>query len=66
MAATVATWFMETEEEGLEGDFVPMHARLIIVKNNFVLRERRAVVRCSKINVGPEESDGFGEVTLTW
>ena len=42
MAATVATWFMETEEEGLEGDFVPMHARLTIVKNDFVLRERRA------------------------
>lgn len=62
MAAKVATWFMEAEEEGLEGDSIPPSARLNIVKNDFVLSERKAVVRCSKI---------FGtatlpEVTLTW
>ena len=66
MAAKVATWFMNAEEEGLVGDIIPAHARMKIVKNDFVLSERKAVVRCSKIAVGREDPTLLPEVTLTW
>jgi hypothetical protein len=66
MAAKVATWFMEAEEEGLEGNSIPARARLRIVKIDFVLAERRAVVKCSRIAIGSEVTDILPEVTLTW
>jgi len=65
MVAKVATWFMETEEEGLEGDIIPPRAKMKIIKNDYVLSERKAVVRCSKIS-GLEDIAALPEVTLTW
>lgn len=65
MAVKVATWFMEAEEEGLEGDYIPPSARMKIVKNEFVLSERKAVVRCSKI-ADVDGVDVLPEVTLMW
>ncbi|KAE8447160.1 hypothetical protein EG329_010991 [Mollisiaceae sp. DMI_Dod_QoI] len=67
MAARVATWLMEKEEEGMaDGKYVPETARLRIVKNDFVLKERKAVIRCSKMVEGCEQRVELPDVTLTW
>ena len=65
MAAKVATWFVETEEAGMEDGFIPPSARMKIVKIDSILSERKAVVRCSKIS-GLEGTTFLPEVTLTW
>lgn len=68
MAATVATWFVNAEEEGLVGDYVPGTARLRIIKNEFVLSERKAVVCCSKMKseFNSEDRIVLPEVTPAW
>ncbi|KAF8861635.1 hypothetical protein BDZ45DRAFT_740095 [Acephala macrosclerotiorum] len=66
MAARVATWLMEREEEEMVDGYVPETARLRIVKNNFVLKERKAVIRCSKLVEGCTERAVLSDVTLTW
>ncbi|KUJ06773.1 uncharacterized protein LY89DRAFT_726192 [Mollisia scopiformis] len=66
MAARVAGWLMEKEEEGMVDGRVPETARLRIVKNDFVLKERKAVLRCSKLVEGHEERVVLPDVTLTW
>ncbi|KAH7411429.1 hypothetical protein BKA64DRAFT_570117, partial [Cadophora sp. MPI-SDFR-AT-0126] len=67
MAATVASWVMVEEEKGMVCGFVPESARLRIAKNDFILSERKAVVRCSKLAAeGSKERYLLPEVTLTW
>ncbi|KAH6696759.1 hypothetical protein BKA61DRAFT_248791 [Leptodontidium sp. MPI-SDFR-AT-0119] len=67
MAATVASWVMFEEEKGMVGGFVPESARLRIVKNDFLLSERRAVIRCSRLAAeGSKKRILLPEVTLTW
>ena len=55
MAAKVAEWFVETEEQGLrdEDEIVP-DSRMVIISNDFILSERTAVVRCLKTAVGED------------
>ena len=49
MAANVAQWFVDIEEEGLcEEDHVPSDSRLAIVRHEVFLSERKALVQCSK------------------
>lgn len=67
MAATVASWVMVEEEKGMMCGFVPESARLRIVKNDFILSERKAVVCCSKLAAeGSKKRILLPEVTLTW
>jgi hypothetical protein len=66
MAAKVASWFMNKEEEGIIDGYVPETARLRIVKNDFVLSERKATIQCSKLMKGGQERVLLPEVTLTW
>jgi hypothetical protein len=49
MAANVAQWFVDIEEEGLCGeDHVPSGSRLAIVRHEVFLSERKVLVQCSK------------------
>lgn len=66
MAAKVARWLMEKEEEGMVDGFVPEMARLRIVKHDFLLKERWTVIRCSKLVEGCDERITLPEVKLTW
>ncbi|PVH73911.1 hypothetical protein DL98DRAFT_519626 [Cadophora sp. DSE1049] len=67
MAARVASWVMVEEEKGMVCGFVPEAARLRIVKNDFILSERKALVCCSKLAAeGSKERILLPEVTLTW
>jgi hypothetical protein len=66
MAAKVVSWFMSKEEEGMVDGYVPETARLRIVKNDFVLSERKATIQCSKLMEGGQERVSLPEVTLTW
>jgi hypothetical protein len=66
MAAKIATWIMNAEEDGMVDGYVPETARLIIVQNDFVLSQRKAVIRCSRLIEGGNERVVLPEVTLTW
>jgi hypothetical protein len=66
MAAKVASWFMNKEEEGMVDGYVPETARLRIVKNYFVLSEGKATIQCSKLMEGGQKRVLLPEVTLTW
>lgn len=66
MAATVASWFMNREEEGLVDGFVPETARLRIVKLDPRLAQRKVTVRCSKLEDGMQERVEMSDVKLTW
>jgi hypothetical protein len=66
--ATVATWFMEVEEEGVETDFIPEQARLKLIESEFseeqVPRQYlRATVRCLR---GVEPQAELKESTWVW
>jgi hypothetical protein len=53
MAAKVTTWFMNEEEEVLVGDCLPAPCKIEkIVKKNFMLSERKVVVRFSEMEDG--------------
>jgi len=66
MAAAVATWLMNKEEEGLVNGYIPETSRLTIVKNDFVLSERKTVIRYSKPLGGSRKRVILPEVILTW
>jgi hypothetical protein len=66
MAAKIALHIMEKEEEGLVDGSVPEGARLSIVRNDFVLSQRKAVIRCSKLMGDSKQRVLLPEVTLTW
>ena len=66
MAAKVAEWFVDTEEEGLRPDEeVSPDSRLIMVSNNFVLSERKTTVRCAK-QVKGKPTEVLPPVLLKW
>ena len=66
MAAKVATWLMNAEEEGMVDGHIPEAARLRIVKTDLKLSERTAVIRCSKLVEETGERVEMEDVTLTW
>ncbi|KAH6669547.1 hypothetical protein B0J14DRAFT_657642 [Halenospora varia] len=68
MAANIATWLLNKEEQGMVDGFVPEESRLRIVKNDFDLSERKAVLQCSKYELidGKSERVLLPSVTLTW
>ncbi|KAH8679738.1 hypothetical protein BGZ60DRAFT_400577 [Tricladium varicosporioides] len=68
MAANVATWLMNKEEEGMVDGVVPEESRLRIVKNDFSLSERKAVLLCSKYELKDGKAGRvlLPNVILTW
>lgn len=66
MAASVGTWLMYTEEEGILTEHIPEAARLRIVRTYLRLDERKAVIVCSKLIEGTEEREDLPEVTVSW
>jgi hypothetical protein len=66
MAAKVATWLMDKEEEGMVDGYVPEAARLRIVKTDLKLTERTAIIRCSRLVEETGERVEMPDVTLTW
>jgi hypothetical protein len=66
MAASVATWLMKTEEEGIPTGHVPEMVRWRIVRTYLILDERKVVVVCSKLIEGPEERVELPEQTISW
>ena len=44
MAAVIAIWIMNMEEDGIEGDCIPESARLCIVTNEFDLSKWQAIL----------------------
>jgi hypothetical protein len=66
MAATIATWIMNTEEDGIEGGYVPESARLHIVSNEFDLLKRQAILQCTKKIPGTEQRVLLPMVKLQW
>lgn len=57
---------MNVEEEGMLNGSLPETPRLTIVKNEFVLSQRMAVIRCSKLNEATGVRVLLPEITLTW
>lgn len=66
MAASVATWLMKTEEEGIPTGHIPEKARLRIVWTYLRLDERRAIVICSQLLEGTEQRVELPPVTISW
>lgn len=66
MCAKVSTWVMNMEEAGMEDGKIPESARLRIEKDEFVLSERKATVRCSKLDPRTGQRVLLPEVTLSW
>jgi len=64
MAATIATWLVKKEEESIIDGFIPFSERLELVRNDFLLSERKVVVQCSKSVDGSRIL--LPEVTLRW
>ena len=66
MAARVAEWFMDAEEEGLRDDEeISPEERLILINNTFVLAERETTVRCAR-QVNGEITEILMPVLLRW
>lgn len=67
MAARVAEWFVEAEEEGLEAhEEVSPNSRLMLIScNEFVLAERKTLVRCAR-QVKGQPTELLQPVWLTW
>jgi hypothetical protein len=66
MAAKVAEWFVDGEEEGLRVDEnVSPDSRLILVSNKFVLSERKTLVQCAKQAKG-KPTEFLPPVLLRW
>jgi hypothetical protein len=66
MAATVAQWFVDTEEEGLSMDEeVSPDSRLVLVSNQFVLAERKTLVQCAR-QVKGQPTELLEPVLLRW
>ncbi|KAE8442853.1 hypothetical protein EG329_002595 [Mollisiaceae sp. DMI_Dod_QoI] len=66
MAARVATWMMNLEEEGLIDGVVPETSRLSIARLDPNLAERKVIVRCSRLDKDTRKRVELSDVTLTW
>jgi hypothetical protein len=66
MVVKIATWMLSKEEEGAVDGHIPETSRLLIVRNDFDLTERKAVLLCSKLVEGNDEVIMLPEVTLWW
>lgn len=66
MATTIATWIINQEEAFRVDGYIPKAARLRLVNTEGILRERKALVQCSKTVDGSEERVVLPEVILTW
>jgi hypothetical protein len=66
MAARVAEWFVDTEEEELQDDEeISPNKRLVLISNKFVLAERKTTVRCAR-QVNGEATEILEPVLLRW
>ena len=66
MSAAVAEWFVDTEEEGLSpGEEISPDSRLILVRSNFVLAERKVLVECAR-QVKDQVREPLPPVELWW
>ena len=66
MAATVAEWFVDKEEEGLSMDEeVSPDSRLVLVSNKFVLAKRKTLVQCAR-QVEGQLTELLEPVLLRW
>jgi len=61
MVVRVATWMMQQEESEVVDGMIPEASKLQIVKNDFDLKERKAVLHCSK-----GKGNLLPPVTLWW
>ena len=61
MVVKVATWMMEQEESEVIDGMIPESSKLRIINNDFDLKERKAVLHCSKGKGNP-----LPPVTLWW
>ena len=66
MAATIAVWFVNTEEKRLkDGEEVSPDSRLVLVSNKFNLAERKTVLKCAWQTKG-QPTEVLPSVLLRW
>jgi hypothetical protein len=63
MVVKIVTWMLDQEEEEVVDGLIPKSSRLRIVRNDFDLKERKAVLHCSK---GEGNDKPLPPVTLWW
>ena len=66
MAFAVASWFVNKEEEGMEGDYIPESSRLRVISNDFDLSKRQAVMQCSKQVEGSTQRVLLPKTVIRW
>lgn len=66
MVVTIATWMLNQEEERIVDGCIPETSKLRIVRNDFDLKKRKAVLICSRSVEGGDGRVLLPEVTLCW
>jgi hypothetical protein len=64
MMVTIATWMLNQEEKRIVDGYIPETSKLRTVRNDFDLKERKAVLICSR--EGSDEKVLLPELTLSW
>ncbi|RDW69859.1 hypothetical protein BP6252_08879 [Coleophoma cylindrospora] len=66
VVAEIATWLMEIEEEGMEGDFIPETSRVRVAKANLDEPKEDLLLTCMKRVRRPDGTMDYVKATVNW
>jgi hypothetical protein len=65
LIAGIGQWLMDVEEEGLEGEFVPEHARVKLTRVDVDIATKTARLECTRMDFG-NESEVILQTSIRW